>query len=117
MEQANAQTKIIERDIARLAEDHAKLNQRFDRHLEIYSQNGKELAALKTKVENLDKAVQAKCDEIMTMLRENRGMYATKEEVTHATAMMSPIKAIVYGSVGLIITSVFGALIALVIRS
>jgi len=56
MTQANVQTQIIERDIARLAEDHTKLNERFDRHLEIYAQNGKELASLKSEVEQLVKA-------------------------------------------------------------
>ena len=57
MEQANGQTKLIERDIARLAEDHTKLNERFDRHLEIYAQNGKELASLKVSVDNLIKSI------------------------------------------------------------
>lgn len=58
MTQPNEQTKIIEKDIARLAEDHQKLNERFDRHLEIYAQNGKELAALKSSVDNLRLAVE-----------------------------------------------------------
>ena len=53
MEKANAQTLIIERDIARLADDHVKLTTRFDRHLEIYAQNGKELAKLTSAVESL----------------------------------------------------------------
>lgn len=53
MERANAQTKIIENDIALLRQDHKELNARFDRHLEIYAQNGKELAALKTEMYNL----------------------------------------------------------------
>lgn len=53
MTEPNAQTKIIERDIARLADDHQKLNERFDRHLEIYAQNGKELSALKVEVGQL----------------------------------------------------------------
>lgn len=57
-EKANAQTQIIERDIARLADDHAKLNQRFDRHLEIYAQNGKELSALKVEVGQLVNAIK-----------------------------------------------------------
>lgn len=57
MAAANEQTKIIERDIARLADDHRKLNERFDRHLEIYAQNGKELAALKVSVDQLSKTV------------------------------------------------------------
>lgn len=51
MEKANAQTQIIERDLYKLAE-------RFDRHLEIYAQNGKELAALKSSVESLRSVIE-----------------------------------------------------------
>ena len=46
-ERANIQTQIIERDLS-------KLGERFDRHLEIYAQNGKELASLKQSVDNLN---------------------------------------------------------------
>lgn len=48
MTKPNEQTKIIERDLQKLADDHRKLGERFDRHLEIYAQNGKELVALRT---------------------------------------------------------------------
>jgi len=46
MTEPNAQTQIIERDLA-------KLSERFDRHLEIYATNGRELAALKAAVDAL----------------------------------------------------------------
>jgi hypothetical protein len=59
MERANEQTQIIERDIARLREDHVGLNARFDRHLEIYAQNKQELAALKNEVSHLTSAIQS----------------------------------------------------------
>jgi chromosome segregation ATPase len=48
---ANAQTRIIERDLA-------NLSSRFDRHLEIYSQNGKEFIALKAAVDNLRSTIE-----------------------------------------------------------
>lgn len=51
MTEANAQTQIIERDLS-------KLGERFDRHLEIYAQNGKELAGLKAAVENLSHTME-----------------------------------------------------------
>lgn len=50
---ANAQTQIIERDLAHLS-------QRFDRHLEIYAQNGKEFVALKVAVDNLRTVIESK---------------------------------------------------------
>lgn len=70
-ERANAQTQIIERDIARLADDHARLNERFDRHLEIYAANGKELAALKSEVQNLIGVVN-KTDSSQTKNNDNQ---------------------------------------------
>lgn len=51
MEQANAQTQIIERDLQ-------KLSDRFDRHLEIYAQNGRELSALKASVDSLRSSIE-----------------------------------------------------------
>lgn len=57
MEEANPQTQIIERDLSKLAE-------RFDRHLEIYAQNGKELYGLKSSVEALKHTIER---------QENRG--------------------------------------------
>ena len=51
MTEPNAQTQIIERDLN-------KLSVRFDRHLEIYASNGKELAALKASVDALRNAFE-----------------------------------------------------------
>lgn len=51
MEKANQQTQIIERDLN-------KLGERFDRHLEIYAQNGKELSALKASVDALRTSIE-----------------------------------------------------------
>lgn len=53
MVEANAQTQILEKDIARVRQDLEGLAHRFDRHLEIYAQNGKELASLKSEVAQL----------------------------------------------------------------
>lgn len=58
MAEANAQTQILEKDIARVREDLEGLSHRFDRHLEIYAQNGKELASLKSEVSQLVSAIQ-----------------------------------------------------------
>ena len=55
-EHANQQTKIIERDLE-------KLNSRFDRHLEIYATNGKELASLRTSVESLRNLIQSESNQ------------------------------------------------------
>lgn len=57
MEEANAQTQIIEKDISRVGERITETVHRLDRHLEIYAQNGKELAALKTSVELLRQTI------------------------------------------------------------
>ena len=75
-----------------------EMRNRFDRHLEIYAQNGKELAGLKAEV---------------SALREDmRGLFkgvVYKDE-------FSPVQKLVYGVVGLILISFFGALIALVTK-
>jgi hypothetical protein len=49
------ETKAI---ISELKTEHKGLVNRFDRHLEIYAQNGKELAGLKVSVEDLRKNIK-----------------------------------------------------------
>lgn len=74
---ANTQTKIIERDLDRLGD-------RFDRHLEIYAQNGKELASLKSEVRSLQDMIKAATgihnhqDERITRLEIDMGKLAAK---------------------------------------
>lgn len=60
------------------------------------------LATLKTDLEYIKRDIS----EIKSTLRAD---YVTREE-------FSPIKSIVYGLVGIVLTSVIGALVALVIR-
>lgn len=60
MPDPNAQTLILEKDIRALGDRISENVHRLDRHLEIYSQNGKELAALKSAVASLEKALDNK---------------------------------------------------------
>lgn len=71
---ANAQTRIIERDLA-------VLSQRFDRHLEIYAQNGKELAGVKVSLDNLRTTIEQRNSNYETdqgNLRNDFKDYSTK---------------------------------------
>jgi hypothetical protein len=54
---ANFQTRIIERDIEAIGKRMDKQDSRFDRHLEIYAQNGKELTAVKMSIDSLTSAI------------------------------------------------------------
>lgn len=60
MPDANAQTLILEKDLRNLGDRISENVHRLDRHLEIYSQNGKELAALKQAVASLEKTIDTK---------------------------------------------------------
>lgn len=83
-ERANEQTRIIERDIASLSLDHKKLNERFDRHLEIYAQNGKELVALRTQMVESHKGFDSKLEAIYETARENKSYIFGVEERNNA---------------------------------
>lgn len=74
------------------------LQHRFDRHLEIYAQNGKELAGLKA--------------EMAGMREDIKGLF---KGVVYKSEF-SPVQKLVYGVVGLILVSFFGALIALILK-
>lgn len=104
----NAQTKILERDISNIGD-------RFDRHLEIYSQNGKELAALKTTVELARddmKTIHKGIESLHAKVDEGHGQvskrYVNKEE-------LKPIKLIVYGAVGTVLSAVLVSGLGLII--
>jgi len=75
------------------------LRDRFDRHLEIYSQNGKELAGLKAEVSGLRQDIRG----------ISEGMIYKVE--------FKPVQRFVYGAVALALTALFSALFALVIKS
>ena len=84
MARANEQTQIIERDIQLLRGEQEKLNGRFDRHLEIYASNGKELAALKTEISHLRTAIErttnedARRDEKVSVIEVEQSRVITK---------------------------------------
>ena len=88
MARANEQTQIIERDIQLLRGEQEKLNGRFDRHLEIYAANGKELSALKTEISHLRGAIErttnedARRDEKVTTIEVEQSRLITKVGIT-----------------------------------
>jgi hypothetical protein len=57
MQPASDQTLILERDIKAMSDRINDNVHRLDRHLEVYSQNGKELAGLKVAVNSLERSI------------------------------------------------------------
>ena len=93
---ANAQTRIIERDLALLA-------QRFDRHLEIYAQNGKELAGVKVSVDNLRSTIEQRNNNYETdqsTLRTELKDYSTKVNSLEIDLSKLASKVAVYATIG-----------------
>jgi chromosome segregation ATPase len=98
---ANAQTRIIERDLA-------NLSSRFDRHLEIYSQNGKEFIALKSAVDNLRATIENSNRSYDGDINNIRGEF--KEYVTKVNALELNLSSLatkigVYATIGSAIAS------------
>lgn len=108
MTQPNDQTKILERDIANLSKKVDSQCERFDRHLEIYAQNGKELAALKTEVKNNHERLTSA---IVTLTKA-----IEKQDSNHVTAKeFWPVKTLIYSLTGIILISVITAIVGLVV--
>ena len=96
----------------RLEHDMRHLGNRFDRHLEIYAANGKELAAVKQNVASLDKT-------ITEFYRSFNTYELAQKEVLNQFVQkgdFATVKNIVYGAITIIVVSFMGALIALVIK-
>lgn len=66
------QTKRIEGDLR-------ELGKRFDRHLEIYASNGKELAAVKVEMNNLVKGIDELKHTIDESHKELKDRFVTKD--------------------------------------
>lgn len=101
--QHNEQTLRLERDLN-------NLGIRFDRHLEIYAQNGKELAALKAQVNITHTNFDDKLNTIILSINNHVDESVSKTE-------LDPIKRIVYGTVALVLTAVVVAIVGLVIKN
>lgn len=86
---------------SRLEREFEHFSGRFDHHLEIYRENGKEMARLGTEVANMR-------SDIKEIAQSIKSSYVTKTE-------FKPIKTVVYGIIGLILTGFFSALISIVI--
>ena len=83
--------------MTRIEDDFKKLGGRFNDHLKIYAENGKEMAGLKVEIAN----VHEKLDGFA------KG-FVTKQEFT-------PVKILVYSFVGLILASVIGSMVTMVL--
>jgi len=100
-ESVNTQNLIIERDIN-------SVTQRLDRHLEIYAQNGKELAALKVSVDNLGKLIEKnsttyEVDQVI--LRNEFKLHENKVNVMENALSTLATKIGIYATVGSAIAS------------
>lgn len=108
MVEANAQTQIIEKDIARLRDSMSEQSARFDRHLEIYAQNGKELAALKQEVRSNHQAMLKAVEGLAEKLTLSNSDHVTRNE-------FNPVKISVYGFIGLVLTAAIAAILSLIL--
>lgn len=81
-DEAPVQTKILERDIERLERKQDEANSRFDRHLEIYAQNGKELVRLREVMAESHKGFDSKLKAIHETTKDNRDYIFSVEERT-----------------------------------
>lgn len=100
--QHKEQTMRLERDIKSLGE-------RFDRHLEIYAQNGKELASLKTEV-------RANHDSVVSSIRSLAEAISKNNDNHVSSTEFRPIKMLVYGFVTIVLVAVVGGIVALVVQ-
>ena len=95
-------TEISNKELKLLEQDLRGVTDRFDRHLEIYANNGKELAALKSSVDSVIK----QASNMEKLLREG---YVS-------VSRFRPVEIAMYGFIGIIMVTVIGAMLALIVR-
>lgn len=98
-----------EERISVLQRDMTAMNGRFDRHLEIYAQNGKELAAVKVGLGGVQEQLQEVALALKTLNDELGRTYVTNDR-------FSPVKLITYGIISIVGLGVLSAIVESVIK-
>ena len=101
------QFKQLDKDIKDVRKD-------FNHHIEVYAENGKELAGLKSEVggmnkriDDIKKDIKEDINEVKKLLGNN---YVTDKELL-------PVRLVVYGLVGILLAGIVGALVSSVISN
>jgi|25BtaG_2_1085352.scaffolds.fasta_scaffold04318_2 gas vesicle protein len=101
------QFKQLDKDIKDVRKD-------FNHHIEVYAENGKELAGLKSEVggmnkriDDIKKDIKEDINEVKKLLGNN---YVTVKEFL-------PVRLVVYGLVGILLAGIVGALVSSVISN
>ena len=101
------QFKQLDKDIKDVRKD-------FNHHIEVYAENGKELAGLKSEVGGMNKRIddikkdsKEDINEVKKLLGNN---YVTVKEFL-------PVRLVVYGLVGILLAGIVGALVSSVISN
>lgn len=88
-----------------------ELEDRFDRHLEIYANNGKELAGLKVEVASMKKAIENLTQQISAVGSDVKAIVKTMNEYTDKIDGLEKDKTKRDGWIEWLIKTVFGVLI------
>lgn len=107
---SNTEAKIIEREIESLGKMVHTQGNRFDRHLEIYAQNGKELSALKTEMKSMGKNLVDALSQIRSSIEKQEKLHVSRTEFL-------PVKKVVYGFVSVVLVTVVGALLTFIVMN
>lgn len=91
--------------IAHLKESGDKLSTRFDRHLEIYAQNGKEMAGLKKEIEGM----RSDFDQINEFIKGCEERFVIQKEFW-------PVRMVTYGLVTAVLLAALGSVMALILK-
>lgn len=94
-------TETLERDIG-------MLSTRFDRHLEIYAQNGKELSGVRSSMVNLSTDIASLATALNRLEEKVDTRFVSQDQFW-------PVKTIVYGIVAAVLLAVMGALVSYVV--
>jgi citrate synthase len=103
MQPPSDQTLILERDIKAMSDRINDNVHRLDRHLEIYAQNGKELAALKVAVSSLSDTIKerhSQQDAVHTSLQKDCDQNTTDIVALQISVSQIAVKTGIYATLG-----------------
>lgn len=96
--------------IATVQRDLTSFGIRFDRHLEIYAQNGKELAALNVTVTGLKEQMNGFASSISALDINLSGIDDKMDKKFVTNDRFWPVKTLVYGTVGILLLGTLSTL-------
>lgn len=103
----NSEHTKLERDIQRI-------DDRLTKHIDIYQQNGKEIARMAQELKDTKITINDRLDTIYDLIESNRHMIERQGKKYASKSDLAPVKMLAFGGAGIILSGAVAAMMAVI---